>query len=84
MSAVSVTLLTFAAECSAEAHSAMPMLVCADAFDVKRAFIHSSVGYSRTALSSKPATWHRDCSQIKGQTGGWTLDRFTDPAQHTV
>jgi len=69
-SAVNVTLPAFAAE----RRAAAPLLLSAGA---RRCRSPSS---ARVALSSKPSA--RRCRH--GKTDGRTLDRFVDPASHTV
>ena len=68
-SAVNVTLPAFAAERCAAATLPPNAGAC-----------YRSIYLAQRALSSKPAA--RRC-QSMGQTDGWTLDRFIDPAQHT-
>jgi len=62
-SAVNMTLLTFAAECRAVAHSATPLLVSTCITRHQRLWCQMRlhpliVAHTRTELTSRPATWH--------------------------
>jgi len=68
-----MTLPAFAAE----RRAAAPLLLGPDSRRCR------SIFPARTALSSKPAA-RRCCCRSVEQTDGRTLDRFVDPALHTV